>query len=353
MFTIRYPRNRTELEACFALVKNSLYYDGSLTQEEVVNAWDKLLRDGVGDTLIIENSDYTGWLNAYSTRLGIDVPAFVGCMSGTYITEKYAQYLVSNKPKYVGMDFLKRYTAGENPAATIKEIKAGHAIPPDKGLHFVSYMPVQHPYIEELLLEPTEEVVARLSQYGECIRDFSLHTFGGFNIHTWFNAPIGEVIAGGYLINGQKVLWEHDDNIKVPASQKRYLLCITRDAGVSQRLGIPEANQVVLGFSFLSNQIHSSHGPAKLTPTQKKYAYLLMKGYGRDEIAKWLYAESENRNPKNSVTQLQRQVYERLTEAKYDIDYNSEMEIRKALNGHLRDIRPAIVPLYPEPLVNG
>jgi hypothetical protein len=366
MFTIRYPKNTTELEACFAMVKNSLYYDGSLEQDKIVAAWDLMLCEGVGDVLIVENQDYTDWLNSYSERRDLRLPAFIACLSGCFITEKHAKRIVFSKPKYLGMDFLTRYIAfhqkeeGENPAATMKEIVRGHAIPPDLGLHFASYMPVLHPYIEGQLLDPTPEFIADLPLLGESYRDFSLRTFGGFNLHSFFNAPIGAFITGGYLANGQKLLCDFPDNDLVSDPEKRYILCVTRDAEISLRLDIPPGQCEVSGLSWFGIQLHSlpirrgsvplDPSRATLSPLEKKYGYLLVKGYTRDQIADWLYANKKNRNPDNSVTQLQRKVFEKLQEANYlkDTDPNIEMDIVNVLRKNLPEIRPAIVPLYPE-----
>jgi hypothetical protein len=153
-FTVRFPRDREELNQCFDLMQASTSRDTDLWKSEVVDIWEKQLLAGVGDVMIVENPAYH--------KLGAGgLPPFICVLCGSFLTEQYAKMLLNECPdQFIGMGLLKQCLAfkkrgtGIYPVATMEEIMAGQANPPDKGIRFATYLFIIHPTIEKQLPIP-------------------------------------------------------------------------------------------------------------------------------------------------------------------------------------------------------
>jgi hypothetical protein len=153
-FVATYPRNRADLEACFPLLRDSQYYDPNcdLTEDEVIEEWDELLRTGVGVTLITKNPFYEVKYFSHSTSKFVYVDLL------TFVTPKFARDVVSgNIVGSIGMEFLRQRRASRlgnelSPMPTVQEIKNAHAT---DGLIGMNLFVVAHPSIHSMLDEQT------------------------------------------------------------------------------------------------------------------------------------------------------------------------------------------------------
>jgi hypothetical protein len=187
--------------------------------------------------------------------------------------------------------------------------------------------------------------------YAQRTRVFTTHAFAHYNLHCWFCFITGKSTMIDYVRQGQRILWEHPSNPEYEDPQKQYILCITRDEEVSQRLGASDRGIEVVptewwGHIFLTREVK-----AKLTDLQKQMAYLLVMGYDRHEIAARLFAKRKKKDgsaikaPLGCADQCQRAIIARMRKH-YKITDNDAQSLRRVLEENVQEVRPAIVPIY-------
>ncbi len=355
-FSARFPRNRAELKQCFLLLTKSPHYDRTLKEKAVVDAWETLLKTAIGDILILENPAYNAFISDYNIRNGVDLPLWIGCLFGSFVKEKYVKDVIAGAAILnIGIDFLQKYIATvpgeqENPAPTSEEITAGHAKPPDQGLHFLEYMSIIHPVIK-----PSREMDHEWTKLATCIRELTASGYAGFNLHSWLNFVVGKYTASLFEKSGHKIVWEQVSNPRREDNDKRYLVCVTRDSQVSQRLNLEEGKFEVDTSTWDADLFVSQPSRANLNDNQKRVAYLLAREYSRAEIAKYLFPDEwegiHRTQLLGRVGRYQTAVYNAMVRGKHVLDSSSQESLIRLLRRNLQEVRPLLIPLYPDPRI--
>jgi hypothetical protein len=364
-FETRFPKNVDDLHACFTMLEHSTHYDGQMKREEIIDAWASLLTDGIGyiDMPVPSNFDYR---NQGKTREQYPYPLDVFCFHfSVFITEEYAEgiapMLRNNRTTSLVMDFLSKYYnhkkhgLGKNPAhtkATLEEeaTKAEKDAKEEKdtGLYLLAIGVPNRNIFPVNALQPRAKL-----NYAIWSRDITKRLFGGFSYQGWFVEISGDEFRDGLVSGaGYAVLHsylENENMIKNP-DEKRYVLCKTRDKNVFDRLKIDENKAgVIKDYEWFEEIFQADKRIADMSVSQQQVAYLLTLDFETEDIRQFLYHASDSslRGPNGYYSQIGR----KLKLAGYISKETkcTQKRLKEVLLKNQHEIRPVIVPLYPDP----
>jgi hypothetical protein len=302
MFRTSFPRTAGDLNTCYDLMHSSPYYNDrwSLTRDQVIPAWGKMVREGTGNILCGE----------YISPSEIKWPLMTSF--GTFVTEDYAKRIVQQRTIHVAMDFLHQYYQyhfegkGADPAPTKEQIEddnEGH------GLYYLGAMTILPDFT---LSRTTSQIMGQITRDGyspdvrglqQFISDFnhwyravSMNILGGYHYNAWFNDVVGAIVKEGFVQHGYNVLRESPNNSLKEPGEQRFLCCVTRDPSIRVRLGItPDQPDTSFGSATFFYEAFGLATPeAGLSELQKKVGRLLVVGKMVKEIETILSRDRDN-----------------------------------------------------------
>ena len=340
-----------DLRTCFRMFAKSSHYDATygLDEDCVVNVWKRLCKEGTGHLIITESRAFAPFL---------DNEPIVGVYFSAYITQQYAKEVAAptTDMRKICMDFLRKYhnfftepSRGYDPAHTKKSIETGYG-KPDFRMYYINFFLILNPK-----LPPQSTIPDRfVSTFSSSKQDALKKVFGGFQFHGWFNVVCGETAKDAFIGLGHRLLRKHPDNPNVDNDAKYYLFCATLSQEASRELKIPEETTCHCSpTEWLRCHISNGSLPTlALSPLQKTVAYLLVLDYDPKQITSYVFdigyahADFEDRH-----SDIRQEIFKIRNALRGKNVTSLRRKLVDAILANMHEIRPLIVPLYPDPSV--